>query len=101
MAKTDTDKLVQELGGMTVLDLVELKNKLEEEWGVSAAAPVAVAAPGAAAAGGGGAGAEGGEKSLDGVPTGARAKKNQGIQGGPRVTGPGPEEAQELLAGGA
>src|SRR5213083_423203 len=31
MAKTDTDKLVQELGGMTVLDLVELKNKLEEE----------------------------------------------------------------------
>ena len=30
MAKTDTDKLVQELGGMTVLDLVELKNKLEE-----------------------------------------------------------------------
>ena len=49
MAKTDTDKLVQELGGMTVLDLVELKNKLEEEWGVTAAAPVAVAAPGAAA----------------------------------------------------
>ena len=40
MAKTDTDKLVQELGGMTVLDLVELKNKLEEEWGVTAAAPV-------------------------------------------------------------
>ena len=43
MAKTDTDKLVEQLGGMTVLDLVELKNKLEEEWGVSAAAPVAVA----------------------------------------------------------
>ena len=52
MAKTDTDKLVEQLGGMTVLDLVELKNKLEEEWGVSAAAPVAVAAPGAAPAGG-------------------------------------------------
>ena len=30
MAKTDTDKLVEQLGGMTVLDLVELKNKLEE-----------------------------------------------------------------------
>ena len=35
---------------MTVLDLVELKNKLEEEWGVTAAAPVAVAAAGAAPA---------------------------------------------------
>ena len=59
MAKTDTDKLVETLGGMTVLDLVELKNKLEEEWGVSAAAPVAVAAPGGApAAGGDGAAAE-------------------------------------------
>src|ERR671931_2440122 len=52
MAKTDTDKLVEQLGGMTVLDLVELKNKLEEKWGVSAAAPVAVAAAGAPAAGG-------------------------------------------------
>ena len=53
MAKTDTDKFVQELGAMTVLDLVELKNKLEEEWGVTAAAPVAVAAAGAPAAGDG------------------------------------------------
>ena len=45
---TDTGKLVDQLGKMTVLELVELKNKLEEEWGVTAAAPVAVAAPGAA-----------------------------------------------------
>src|SRR4029453_7611255 len=59
MAKTDTDKIVEQLGGMTVLELVELKNKLEEEWGVTAAAPVAAAAPGAApAAGGDGAAAE-------------------------------------------
>ena len=50
--KTDTDKLVESLGGMTVLELVELKNKLEEEWGVTAAAPMAVAA--APAAGGDG-----------------------------------------------
>jgi large subunit ribosomal protein L7/L12 len=49
VAKTDTDKLVESLGGMTVLELVELKYKLEEEWGVTAAAPVAMAAPGAAA----------------------------------------------------
>jgi len=47
---TDTAKLVDQLGKMTVLDLVELKNALEEAWGVTAAAPVAMAAmPGAAA----------------------------------------------------
>jgi len=51
---TDTGKLVDQLGKMTVLELVELKNALEEAWGVTAAAPVAVAAmPGV-----GGAGAE-------------------------------------------
>jgi large subunit ribosomal protein L7/L12 len=49
---TDTAKLVDQLGKMTVLELVELKNALEEAWGVTAAAPVAIAAaPGAAAAG--------------------------------------------------
>ena len=53
MAKTDTDKLVETLGRMTVLELVELKNKIEEEWGITAAAPVAVAAPGGAPAAGG------------------------------------------------
>src|SRR5919204_74362 len=41
---TDTSKLVDQLGKMTVLELVELKNALEEAWGVTAAAPVAVAA---------------------------------------------------------
>jgi len=49
---TDTTKLVDQLGKMTVLELVELKNALEEAWGVTAAAPVAMAAmPGAGAAG--------------------------------------------------
>ena len=47
---TDTAKLVDQLGKMTVLELVELKNALEEAWGVTAAAQVAMAAmPGAAA----------------------------------------------------
>ena len=41
---TDTKKLVDQLGKMTVLELVELKNALEETWGVTAAAPVAMAA---------------------------------------------------------
>ena len=49
MAAVDT--IFEQLGSMTVLELVELKNKIEEEWGITAAAPVAVAAPGAAAPG--------------------------------------------------
>src|ERR1700726_3041379 len=46
----DTDKLVEQLSGLSVLEIAKLVKKLEEEWGVSAAAPVAVAA--APAAGG-------------------------------------------------
>ena len=42
------DKVFDELGKMSILELVELKNKIEEEWGITAAAPVAVAAPAAA-----------------------------------------------------
>ena len=42
MAAVDT--VFEQLGSMTVLELVELKNKIEEEWGITAAAPVAVAA---------------------------------------------------------
>ena len=44
----DLDKLVEELGKLTVLEAAELVKKLEEKWGVSAAAPVAVAAAGGA-----------------------------------------------------
>ena len=50
----DTEQIVQQLSGLTVLEIADLVKKLEEKWGVSAAAPVAVAAP---AAGGGGAAA--------------------------------------------
>jgi large subunit ribosomal protein L7/L12 len=46
----DLDKLVEELGKLTVIEAAELVKKLEEKWGVSAAAPVAVAAAGAQAA---------------------------------------------------
>jgi large subunit ribosomal protein L7/L12 len=96
MAKTDTDKLVQELGGMTVLDLVELKNKLEEEWGVTAAAPVAVAAPGAAA-GGDGAAAEEEQSAFDVVLTEAGGQKIQVIKVVRAVTGLGLKEAKDLV----
>jgi large subunit ribosomal protein L7/L12 len=97
--KTDTDKVVEQLGGMTVLELVELKNKREEEWGVTAAAPVAVAAPGAApAAGGDGAAAE--EKTaFDVVLTGAGSQKIQVIKVVRAVTGLGLKEAKDLVDG--
>ena len=97
MAKIDTDKVVEQLGGMTVLELVELKNKLEEEWGVSAAAPMAMAAP-AAAAGGDGAAAE--EKTeFDVMLTAAGGQKIQVIKVVRAVTGLGLKEAKDLVDG--
>ena len=94
---TDTAKLVDQLGKMTVLELVELKNALEETWGVTAAAPVAVAAPGAApAAGGDGAGAEE-QTSFDVVLTGAGDKKIQVIKVVRAITGLGLKEAKDLV----
>ena len=46
----DLDRLVDDLSALTVLEAAQLSKRLEEKWGVSAAAPVAVAMPGAAAA---------------------------------------------------
>ena len=54
------DKVFESLGSMSVLELVELKNKIEEEWGITAAAPVAVAAAGAGGRRRGGRGGEDG-----------------------------------------
>src|ERR687888_2794210 len=95
---TDTGKLVEELGKMTVLELVELKNALEETWGVTAAAPVAVAAPGAvpAAGGDGAAGAEE-QTAFDVVLTGAGDKKIQVIKVVRAITGLGLKEAKALV----
>ena len=97
MAKTDTDKVVEQLGGMTVLELVELKNKLEEEWGVTAAAPVAVAAAAAPAAAGDGAAEE--KSEFDVVLTGAGDKKIQVIKVVRAITGLGLKEAKDLVDG--
>ena len=96
---TDTAKLVQQLGSMTVLELVELKNKLEEEWGVTAAAPVAVAVPGApsAAAGDGAAAEEQSEFAV--VLTGAGDKKIQVIKVVRAITNLGLKEAKDLVDG--
>jgi large subunit ribosomal protein L7/L12 len=96
MAASATDKVFDELGKMTVLELVELKNKIEEEWGITAAAPVAVAAPGGAGAGGDGAVAE--EKSaFDVVLTAAGGQKIQVIKVVRAITGLGLKEAKDLV----
>jgi large subunit ribosomal protein L7/L12 len=94
---TDTGKIVEQLGKMTVLELVELKNKLEEEWGVTAAAPVAVAAPGAVPAGGDGAPAEEEQTAFDVVLTGSGDKKIQVIKVVRAITGLGLKEAKDLV----
>lgn len=58
----DTNALIDQLSGLTVLEVADLVKKLEEKWGVSAAAPVAIAA-GPAAGGGGAAAAPAEEKT--------------------------------------
>ena len=90
------DSVFEELGKMTVLELVELKKKIEDEWGITAAAPVAVAAPGAPAAGGDGAAAE--EKtSFDVVLNAAGGQKIQVIKVVRALTGLGLKEAKDLV----
>jgi large subunit ribosomal protein L7/L12 len=96
---TDTGKVVEQLGKMTVLELVELKNKLEEEWGVTAAAPVAVAAPGAVPAAGDGAAAGEEQSEFDVVLTSAGDKKIQVIKVVRSITGLGLKEAKDLVDG--
>jgi large subunit ribosomal protein L7/L12 len=96
---TDTAKVLETLGKMTVLELVELKKAIEEEWGVTAAAPVAVAAAGAPAAGGDGAAAVEEKDSFDVVLTGAGDKKIQVIKVVRAATGLGLKEAKDLVDG--
>src|SRR6266700_2740843 len=92
MAAVDT--VFEQLGTMTVLELVELKKKIEEEWGITAAAPVAVAA----GPGGGGEAAAAEEKTaFDVVLTGAGQQKIQVIKVVRAVTGLGLKEAKDLV----
>ena len=88
------DNVFEQLGSMTVLELVELKKKIEDEWGITAAAPVAVAA--GVAAGDGAAAAE--EKTaFDVVLTAAGGQKIQVIKVVRAVTGLGLKEAKDLV----
>jgi large subunit ribosomal protein L7/L12 len=93
------DSIFESLGKMSVLELVALKNKIEEEWGVTAAAPVAVAAAGAPAAGGDGAAAAEEKTAFDVVLTGAGDKKIQVIKVVRAITGLGLKEAKDLVDG--
>ena len=94
---TDVKSVLDSLGKMTVLELVELKTAIEEEWGVTAAAPVAVAA--APAGGGDGAAAEEEKDSFDVVLTATGDKKIQVIKVVRAVTGLGLKEAKDLVDG--
>jgi large subunit ribosomal protein L7/L12 len=90
MAAVDT--IFEQLGNMSVLELVELKTKIEDEWGITAAAPVAVAAAGGAAAA-----PEEEKTSFDVVLTAAGGQKIQVIKVVRALTGLGLKEAKDLV----
>jgi len=91
----DLEKLVEDLSALTVMEAAELSKLLEDKWGVSAAAPVAVAAVAGAA---GGEAAE--EKTeFDVILADAGAKKINVIKEVRAITGLGLKEAKELVEG--
>ncbi len=90
----DLEKLVEELSKLTVIEAAELSQKLEEAWGVSAAAPVAVVA---APAGGDAAEAEAEKDSFDVVLAAYGEKKINVIKEVRAITGLGLKEAKDLV----
>ena len=92
------EEVVEWLSAQTVLEVADLVKELEEKWGVSAAAPVAVAAAGGAAAAGGDAPAE--EKDeFDVIIKAAGANKIASIKEVRAITGLGLKEAKEIVEG--
>ena len=90
------EKIVDELSNLTVMEAAELSKALEEKWGVSAAAAVAVAAPGAAASDAGGDAVA--EKSeFDVILTAVGDKKINVIKKVRTITGLGLKEAKDLV----
>ncbi|HWB23357.1 MAG TPA: 50S ribosomal protein L7/L12 [Gaiellaceae bacterium] len=94
MTMAAVDTVFEQLGSMTVLELVELKKKIETEWDITAAV---AAAPAAAAGGGGGAAAAEEKTAFDVVLTDAGQAKIQVIKVVRAVTGLGLKEAKELV----
>ena len=93
----DLAKIVEDLSSLTVLEAAELSKLLEEKWGVSAAAPVAVAAAGGAA--GAAAPAEEEKTEFDVILTDAGANKINVIKEVRAITGLSLKEAKELVEG--
>jgi len=91
------EKIVEELSTLTVMEAAELSKLLEEKWGVSAAAPVAVAA--AAPAGGGAAAAAAEKTEFSVVLESAGDKKINVIKVVRELTGLGLKEAKDLVEG--
>ena len=94
MAASAVETIFDGLGKMTVLELVELKKKIEDEWGITAAAPVAIAAPGG---GGGGEAAAEEQTAFDVVLTAAGGQKIQVIKVVRAITGLGLKEAKDVV----
>ncbi len=92
----DLNAIVEQLSGLTVMEAAELAKLLEESWGVSAAAPVAVAA---AAPGAGGEAAAEAKDEFDVILVAAGDKKIQVIKEVRAITGLGLKEAKELVEG--
>ena len=93
----DLEKIADDLSSLTVLEAAELSKLLEDKWGVSAAAPVAVAA--APGAGGGEAAAAEEKDEFDVVLAGVGDKKINVIKEVRAITGLGLKEAKDLVEG--
>ncbi len=93
----DLEKLVDELSNLTVLEAAELSKLLEDKWGVSAAAPVAVAAVAGAAGGDAGGGAAEEKTEFDVVLASVGDKKINVIKEVRAITGLGLKEAKDLV----
>ena len=93
----DLNKIAEDLSGLTVMDVAELVKILEDKWGVSAAAPVAVAAVGAPGAGAEAAAEE--KTEFDVILKDAGAKKINVIKEVRALTGLGLKEAKDLVEG--
>ena len=92
--KLSTDDLLEAIGSLTLLEAADLKKKMEEKFGVTAAAPMAFAAPGA---GGGGAAAVEEKTEFDVILTSVGDKKIEVLKVVREVTGLGLKEAKDLV----
>jgi large subunit ribosomal protein L7/L12 len=95
----NVEQIAEELDKLTLLEAAQLSKMLQEKWGVSAAAPMAVAAMPGAAAGGGGAAAVEEKTEFDVILNAAGDKKIQVIKVVRELTGLGLKEAKDLVDG--